>query len=180
MQLESMKSRQINTHDENLVVRRLYETAFPREEQIPWDDLMRLVDEMPLCFTLYYDEVGDFVGFTIVLEREPLSWFWYFAVVADKRGKGVGGQILNALARKYEGKTYFLDMESPEQQNCPNPEQRHRRTAFYLRNGFHRTDIGWSYDGIDYTILIKGDAACTQQDVENLKSKLFAHWQPKE
>ena len=27
----------------NADVKQLYETAFPEEEQIPWDDLMRLV-----------------------------------------------------------------------------------------------------------------------------------------
>ena len=32
-------------------IKQLYETAFPEDEQIPWDDLMRLVEEMPLNFT---------------------------------------------------------------------------------------------------------------------------------
>ena len=67
----------------------LYESAFPEEEQIPWDDLMRLIGEMSLDFTAYYDDVeqseqqkpctaldstgtqrkktkGRFIGFTIV------------------------------------------------------------------------------------------------------------------
>ena len=43
----------IATTDEK--IRQLYETAFPEDEQIPWDDLMRLVGEMPLDFTAYYD-----------------------------------------------------------------------------------------------------------------------------
>ena len=36
-------------------VRRLYETAFPVEEQIPYEDLMVLMDKMPLDFTAYYE-----------------------------------------------------------------------------------------------------------------------------
>ena len=32
-------------------VRALYQSAFPEEEQIPWDDLLRLVATMPLDFT---------------------------------------------------------------------------------------------------------------------------------
>ena len=36
-------------------VRRLYETAFPIEEQIPYEDLMVLMDKMPLDFTAYYE-----------------------------------------------------------------------------------------------------------------------------
>ena len=45
--------------DESL--RSLYQTAFPEEEQIPWQDLMRLVEEMPLDFTAYYED-KQFVG----------------------------------------------------------------------------------------------------------------------
>ena len=36
-------------------VRSLYETAFPVEEQIPYEDLKRLMAEMPLDFTAYYE-----------------------------------------------------------------------------------------------------------------------------
>ena len=35
-------------------IKHLYETAFPEGEKIPWDDLMRLIEEMPLDFTAYY------------------------------------------------------------------------------------------------------------------------------
>ena len=57
--------------DEEL--RQLYQTAFPENEQIPWDDLMRLVEEMHLDFTTYYD--GDaLIGFTIVYPRKSFNW----------------------------------------------------------------------------------------------------------
>ena len=44
-----MKEVQITaaySHDEQL--KNLYETAFPENEQIPWADLMRLIDQMSL------------------------------------------------------------------------------------------------------------------------------------
>ena len=72
-------------------IRQLYETAFPEDEQIPWEDLMRLIKEMPLDFTAYYDG-EDFIGFTIVYPRKSCSWFWYFAVCEKLRGKGYGQQ----------------------------------------------------------------------------------------
>ena len=62
---------------------------FPEDEQIPWKDLMRLVEEMPLDFTAYYDG-EDFIGFTIVYPRKSINWFWYFAVCEKLRGKGYG------------------------------------------------------------------------------------------
>ena len=61
-----------NANDGQL--RLLYETAFPKEEQIPWDDLVRLIDEMHLDFTAYYDG-EEFIGFTIVGELRKY-WTW--------------------------------------------------------------------------------------------------------
>ena len=106
-------------------VRRLYETAFPVEEQIPYEDLMVLMDKMPLDFTAYY-EGEEFVGFTIVYPRKTFNWFWYFAVCDELRGKGMGQQILSMLIEEYKDCTNILDMESPDQV-CENSEQRKRR-----------------------------------------------------
>ena len=39
----------------------------------------RLIEEMPLDFTAYYDG-EEFIGFTIVYPRKSINWFWYFAV----------------------------------------------------------------------------------------------------
>ncbi len=50
-------------------IRRLYREAFPPEERIPYDDLMRLTDAMPLDFTAYYEN-GAFIGFTVVYPHE--------------------------------------------------------------------------------------------------------------
>jgi GNAT superfamily N-acetyltransferase len=77
-------------------IKQLYETAFPEDEQIHWKDLMRLVEEMPLDFTAYYDG-EDFIGFTIVYPRKSINWFWYFAVCQELRGKGYGQKILTQM-----------------------------------------------------------------------------------
>lgn len=175
-----MKYSSINPKAENTRIRELYESAFPEEERIHWDDLMRLAVELPLDFTVYYSDEGNFIGFTIMMGRKPISWFWYFAVVENERGKGIGREILARLGDRYKDETYFMDIESPEQADAPNPEQRSRRTEFYLRNGFQMTDVHWSYDPIDYAILIKGNAPHSQQDFDNIKAELWQHWQPKE
>ena len=84
-------------------IKQLYETAFPEDEQIPWKDLMRLVEEMPLDFTAYYDG-ENLIGFTIVYPRKSINWFWYFAVCEELRGKGYGQKILLGLIVGF----YFL------------------------------------------------------------------------
>lgn len=156
-------------------VRSLYETAFPVEEQIPYEDLKRLMVEMPLDFTAYYVG-GEFLGFTIVYPRQSFNWFWYFAVREEFRGKGVGQQILTRLLERYKDRANILDMESPEQLECDNREQRRRRHAFYLRNGFRDTGVGKSFDGVDMTILMNGEGTFTLQDYDMVLNELRSFW----
>ena len=175
-----MRSVQLNSADVNEDVRRLYETAFPKEEQIPWKDLMRLMKTMSLDFTVYYED-ENLVGLTIVYPRPQFNWFWYFAVPEKLRGQGIGQHILTQLIEKYKCQSNILDMESPEQ-ICENSEQRKRRHAFYLRNGFRDTGVGKSFKGIDYTIMMNGEGTFTQHDYDLIIDELRSYWDamPKE
>ena len=170
-----MNTKQItaaNTKGKEL--KELYESAFPKNERIPWNEMMRLIGEMHLDFTAYYD--GDtFVGFTIVYPRLLFNWLWYFAVQEELRGKGYGQQMLGQLIEQYKGQTFVFDMESPRQE-CDNSEQRKRRHAFYLRNGFKDTHVYRSYDGLEMTIMMLGEGTFTLQDWENMTNELRQHW----
>lgn len=171
-----MTTKQITASNADEQIRELYETAFPAGEQIPWDDLMRLVGEMPLDFTAYYD--GDtFIGFTIVYPRKSFNWYWYFAVRDELRGKGYGQRILTQLIEHYKGQTCVLDMESPTQV-CENSEQRKRRHAFYLRNGFRDTYLYRTYNDITMTIMIMGEGEFSMQDWDALIRELQQFWWP--
>lgn len=162
-----------NAGDEQL--KQLYQTAFPENEQIPWDDLMRLVGEMHLDFTAYYDE-NTLIGFTIVYPRPSFSWYWYFAVKEELRGKGLGQQILSQLIERYKGLSSVLDMESTKQNPCPNLEQRQRRHAFYLRNGFRDTNVYRWYGDIEMTMMVMGPGEFTMQDWDDIVSELRRFW----
>ena len=174
------KNFQLDPANANEDVRRLYESAFPKEEQIPWKDLMRLMKTMSLDFTVYYED-GNLIGLTIVYPRPQFNWFWYFAVPEELRGQGIGQRILTQLIEKYSGQSNILDMESPEQV-CENSEQRKRRHAFYLRNGFRDTEVGKSFKGIDYTIMMIGEGSFTQYDYDQIIDELRSFWDamPKE
>ena len=169
-----MTTKQITAVNTNEKIKRLYETAFPEDEQIPWKDLMRLVEEMPLDFTAYYDG-ENFIGFTIVYPRKSINW--YFAVQEELRGKGYGQQILTQLIEKYKGQTCVLDMESPTQV-CENTSQRKRRHAFYLRNGFRDTNIYRTYNDITMTIMMMGEGTFTMQDWDDIIHELQQFWWP--
>ena len=181
------KNFQLDPANANEDVRRLYESAFPKEEQIPWKDLMRLMKTMSLDFTVYYEDCDAFaeansaaessrlLGLTIVYPRKQFNWFWYFAVPEELRGQEIGQRILTQLIEKYGGRSNILDMESPEQV-CENSEQRKRRHAFYLRNGFRDTGVGKSFKGIDYIIMMIGEGTFTQLDYDLIIDELPSYW----
>ena len=167
---------------DNPDLRRLYETAFPEGEQIPYDDIIHLLDAMDLDYTAYYD--GErMVGLTMVLRLPKYNWGWYFAVDEALRGKGYGQSILTAVLEQYrDGRPFVIDIESPLQPDAPNPEQRKRRHAFYLRNGLKDTGANRTFNGITFTILSSNDEPFTRQDYDDIVNTLRSVWEkmPKE
>lgn len=170
-----MTTKQITTVNADEQIKQLYQTAFPEDEQIPWVDLVRLIGEMHLDFTAYYDG-QEFIGFTIVYPRPTVNWYWYFAVMPELRGKGLGQEILVQLIKKYEGHPCVLDMESPYQDPCANSEQRIRRHEFYLRNGFRDTNLYRKYDMTEMTIMIIGEGTLTMKDWDDITNELRKFW----
>ena len=158
-------------------LRRLYETAFPVQEQIPYDDLIQLLDAMDIDYTAYFDD-ETLVGLTMVLRLPRYNWGWYFAVREDLRGKGIGQEILTAVLDKYrDERPFIMDIESPLQPDAPNPEQRKRRHAFYLRNGMKDTGTSRTWEGLTFTILTNSDEPFTQQDYDDIVAALRAVWE---
>ena len=171
-----MTTKQITASNADEKIKHLYETAFPEGEKIPWDDLIRLIEEMSLDFTAYYDG-EEFIGFTIVYPHKVFNWFWYFAVCEGQRGKGYGQQILSLFIESYKGQTCVLDIESPTQV-CENIDQRKRRHGFYLRNGFRDTNVYRTYNDITWTIMMMGKGTFTMQDWDDIIHELQQFWWP--
>ena len=170
-----MTAKQIKPELLDSEMRNLYETAFPENEQILWEDLKHLLVVMSLDFTAYYNE-EDLVGFTIVYPRPSFNWFWYFAVKPELRGKGLGQQILSLLLEKYKDSSNILDMESPAQL-CENHAQRQRRHDFYLRNGFRDTGVGKTFGDVDMTIMMIGEGSFTMKDYDEVLQELQSYWE---
>ena len=157
-------------------LRQLYESSFPVKEQIPYGDLIHLLDVMDIDYTAYQDG-EQIVGLTMVLRLPRYNWGWYFAVREDLRGQGFGQGILSALLEKYRSeRPFIIDIESPDQPDAPNPEQRRRRHAFYLRNGLKDTNTSRTFDGITYTIMTNSDEPFSQQDYDDIIAALRAVW----
>lgn len=173
-----MKQIQINSGNaDNVELRQLYGTAFPVEEQIPYDDLIYLLDKLDIDYTAYLD--GEtFVGLTMALRLPRYNWGWYFAVREELRGKGYGQEILSTVLNKYRtGRPFIIDIESPRQADAPNPEQRQRRHAFNVRNGLKDTPTSRTFDNITYTIMTNSEEPFTQEDYDDIIAALRAVWE---
>lgn len=116
-------------------VKKLYETAFPKEERVPWWLLRLNARRKGIALTAFLDE-EDFCGFTASVTVEGMHFLLFFAVEDSHRGKGFGSRILKLLREEHD--TVVLNVELPEE-SAPNLAQRKRRLEFYKRNGFFDT-----------------------------------------
>lgn len=116
--------------------KKLYLSAFPKEERIPWTLLWWNTKRKDVQFTAYLD--GQlFCGFTVSVLVDQLCYVLFFAVDEAVRGKGYGSQILKELQAEYG--VLGLNVE-PLDPTAPNYTQREKRFAFYRKNGFFDTE----------------------------------------
>ena len=118
-------------------IKRLYHTAFPKEELLPWAVVRLLTIQKCVNLTGYYQE-EIFAGFTFTAETEDILFVLFFAVEDKKRGQGLGSEILRYLKENNPEKTIVLNVE-PLDEAAENNDQRIRRMEFYKKNGFYDT-----------------------------------------
>lgn len=118
--------------------RRLYNTAFPKEERAPFFFLKARAKKGKAQLFAALDG-GQFAGLAYVVTLEDMTYLFYLAVVEELRGQGAGGAIIAALKKRYPQSRIFLSREQLDE-NAANLPQRIARREFYLKNGF--TDMG--------------------------------------
>ena len=118
-------------------IKRLYHTAFPKEELLPWWIVRLLTVQKCVDLTGYYKE-DTFAGFTFTATTEDILFVLFFAVEDHRRGDGLGSAILQYMKDRNPGKTIVLNVE-PVDERAENNDQRIRRMAFYKKNGFYDT-----------------------------------------
>ena len=129
---------------------KLFQEAFHESER----ELLYSLLEFPEA-TLYGiypdDQSGKFIGFFVVLDDGSVAFMYYFAICPEMRSAGIGGEALRALVEMCRGRQVTLLYESVRQPG-DDAEQRERRRAFYLRNGFHESSEYYSYEDTEYVL----------------------------
>ena len=157
-------------------LRRLYHSAFPKEEQMPWW-LLRLISLRQDMGVFGFYDGGQLRGLTVSVATDEVLFLLFLAVCEDQRGQGWGSAILEQLKKEYSGRTILLNVELLDPM-AENYDQRLLRMAFYKKNGFF--DTGFDIDEVGGTFRVLGTSR--QLDVDaylRVFAKLsFGFWKP--
>jgi GNAT superfamily N-acetyltransferase len=123
-------------------VRSIFEEAFPAWEREPFDDLASR-EATGIGTPVVMVDSGQPVALAVTSCIDSVGWSYleYFAVAADRRGRGVGGQLWRAVVRdltvRDQPGRVVLEVEDPAEVPPGSPEarQRQRRIRFYERQG---------------------------------------------
>lgn len=134
---------------------KLARESFPPLEFVDPIKLIELEKSEGLCFWELYDK-NLFVGFMTVISYGDITYLYYMAIEPNLREKGYGQKALDVLKELYLDTHIVVDEEILDEK-AENYEQRKKRRAFYLHNGFKPTGHYFNYLGIDYELLCTSD-----------------------
>ena len=115
-------------------IERLYQEAFPPEEQKPFQVMLQKSQEGHVEMLSVEDDNRRFLGLVISVLYRDTVLLDYFAISPERREGGIGSAVFRMLKKRYADKRFFLEIESTRV-NAANMEQRLRRKSFYLKNG---------------------------------------------
>lgn len=127
--------------------------AFPPEEYLAPKKILELTRKSELDFWGVYDN-DRFLGFCVIARHRSMAYLFFLAITAENRSKGYGSAILSLLSETYKTNQFTVDFEMVDE-NAPNYDQRVRRKAFYMKNGFDETGLFLTYFGVSYEVLCK-------------------------
>lgn len=151
-------------------VKRLFVTAFPREERPPLWMMRRRCAQGTAKFSAIVD--GDtFVGLTYVVGTDKVKTLMFLAIDDSARDKGYGSKVLDYVRKQYPDVKLFLNIE-PLDDDAPNYEQRCRRKAFYEHNGLNCLDYQVREAGVTYEMMTYGEYV-TRDEYEKVMTVMY-------
>lgn len=147
---------------------------FPKSELKPLRAMLALLDRGRYDPILFMED-GRAVGYALIwlFEDGKGALLEYFGVMRGLRGKGIGARVLHSLADRYGG--LVCEAEAPDSGDAKTDELRHRRIAFYRRNGFRVLDYECALFGVHFSCLYCGDET-DDRAVEAMHRGVYAGW----
>lgn len=130
---------------------RLYRQAFPRYERKPFF-LIHSMQKKGKSDVWYFEKDNEFVGLAITINGDDIILVDYLALVKDKRGQGIGSEILRMLQSHYSDKGLLIEIESVYKK-AKNLSERRRRKEFYLKNGMVCMNVMVNLFGVEMELL---------------------------
>ena len=117
---------------------RLYESAFPENERIPFRHLLRRSAEEMAEFRGFFDK-DEFIGFLYLVLDGNNAFLLFLAVHEDYRSRGYGSEMLRYCKSRHRDIPAVVAIEEVDDK-YDNYDERVRRREFYRKNGFETTD----------------------------------------
>lgn len=134
-----------------LTIYKLYRQAFPRNERKPFFVICSM-QKKGKTDVWYFEKDGHFAGLAFTVNRKEAILIDYLATVPDRRGEGIGSEILALLQKHYAGRGLFVEIESVFK-DCDNLKERLQRKQFYLNNGMLPMKIMVILFGVEMELL---------------------------
>lgn len=134
-----------------LSIYKLYRKAFPRYERKPFS-LIYSMYKKKKTDVWYFEKDGLFAGFAVTINSTKAILIDYLAIAADKRGLGIGSDILKQLQTHYAPIGIFVEIESVFC-DVENLKERQRRKQFYLNNGMLPMEVMVVLFGVEMELL---------------------------
>ena len=141
---------------ESREVKKLYQSAFSREDRMPFWLMVLLAKRKDTVFTSFYD--GDtFCGFAYLATALQVTFLMFLAVEPALQSRGYGSAILEHMESLRPGGKTIVSIERCDE-HAGDDAQRLRRRQFYERNGYQRTGYFIDLGGKEQEILMKNGA----------------------
>lgn len=162
-----------NDREYNKKVKKLYTSAFPKDERIPFILLKLLARKNKAKFYGIYDN-KKFVGLIYNIYYKDIILIYYFAIDKESRSKGYGSKILEFIKQKYNKHRIVLSIEQIDK-NSNNYKQRVKRKQFYIKNGFKEANYIIKERKIIYEMLYynENNKKVTLQEYKELMKDYF-------
>lgn len=142
-------------------VKALYQDAFPKEERKPYQVMEEKQREGKMeIWAIVKEEKLEFCGLAITILYKDLVLLDYFAICSEKRGTGIGSEVLAMLKEKYADRCLFLEIESTGKNagelSAEEQQVRQKRKCFYHQNGIKDTGLEAVLYGVSMEVLSAG------------------------